>query len=265
MRNFLKGQTYYIMRDTAFMGISLLFLIVGILLPIWIGNKTNFQLNNWIEPLTQVTPLSLFLYFIIPIYLSFFVTEGFEHGSIKHIIASGYSRSKYITGKFMSAVQAITWWVFQFFGTFYVVYILAAWISGSSSDHQNSNNDLVTVATAITFNILYLAAYAAIIMLVSILAKRTATAVVATFMIIFGDFLISGYFKNSSPNVLLWLSEHTLTTQIMKFSGVYVVNSEHIVLSGLSDYLNALAIPLILIGFCLSITYILFRKKDIQS
>lgn len=265
MRNFLKGQTYYMMRDTAFMGITLLFLIVGILLPIWIGNKTNFQLNHWIEPLTQVTPLSLFLYFIIPIYLSFFVTEGFEHGSIKHIIASGYSRSKYITGKFMSAIQAITWWVLQFFGTFYVVYILAAWISGSTSGHPNSNHDLVVAASAIAFNILYLAAYAAIIMLVSVIAKRTATAVVATFMIIFGDFLISGYFKNSSSDVLLWLSEHTLTTQIMKFSGVYVVNSEHIVLSGLSDYLNALAIPLILIGFCLSITYILFRKKDIQA
>lgn len=252
------------MRDTAFMGICLLFLIAGIMLPLWLGNKTNFVLDSWLEPLALSAPLSLFLYFIIPIYLSFFFTEGFEHGSIKHIIASGYSRSKYITGKFISAIQAVTWWIIQFFGTFYIVYILAAWIAGSRLVHQNSEHDFAAVISVIAFNILYLAAYASIIILVSVIARRTANVVVATFMIIFGDFLISGYLKNSSSEVLLWLSEHSLTTQIMKFSGIYVVNSEHVVLSGLSDYINSFAIPFILIGFCLSITCLLFRKQDIQ-
>ncbi|AWB42983.1 hypothetical protein DCC85_01210 [Paenibacillus sp. CAA11] len=264
MKNLQRTLTYYIWRDQTFMGISLFILIVGFMLPIWVGNKTGFQFDNWMAPLTLVTPLSLFFYFVIPLYLSFFLTEGFEYGSIKHVIASGYSRTNYIMGKYLSSIKVIVWWIVQFFGVFYIVYLLAALVSGSSIKHVNLGHDSMVSVSVILLNVLYLAAYAAIIMLIGVMVKRTATAVVATFIVVFGDFMISGYFRESSSDFLLWLSNHTFTTQIMKFSGIYVLNSEQILLSGISEYSMTLVIPLIWISLCLSLTYLLFRRQDIQ-
>lgn len=98
MMDFLKAESYFIRRDIMFKGISLLFLIASLVLAIWIGGKAGFEIGNLAEPLTIVTPLSLFFYFIIPVYVCFFATEGFEYGSIKVILASGQSRFIYITG-----------------------------------------------------------------------------------------------------------------------------------------------------------------------
>lgn len=71
MRDFLKAESYFIRRDIMFKGISLLFLIASLVLAIWIGGKGGFEIGNLAEPLTIVTPLSLFFYFIIPVYVCF--------------------------------------------------------------------------------------------------------------------------------------------------------------------------------------------------
>lgn len=60
MRDFLKAESYFIRRDIMFKGISLLFLIASLVLAIWIGGKGGFEIGNLAEPLTIVTPLSLF-------------------------------------------------------------------------------------------------------------------------------------------------------------------------------------------------------------
>ncbi|MDF9845324.1 MULTISPECIES: hypothetical protein [unclassified Paenibacillus] len=267
MRDFLSAQSFYMKKDLMFKSISYLFIIAGILLPIWMGNKVGFHFSNWLQPFTLVVPLSLFFYFIIPIYVSFFATEGFEYGSIKNIIASGCSRSKYISGKYISIVKAIIGWIFLFFCLFYFVYVIGVLITGSSSlsNNQNLYRDMVTTFVGFGLNILYLAAYAAIILLLSILFKRTASTVVATFVFVFGDFLISGYFKDSLSTFFLWLSNHSLTTQIMKFSGIYVSNSKHIVLENLSSYVPVIIIPIVLILMSLSLTYAIFRQRDVQA
>lgn len=266
MRNFLNAQSYYMKKDSMFKSISYLFIIAGILLPIWMGNKAGFDFSNWLQPFSFVIQISLFFYFIIPVYVSFFATEGFEYGSIKNIIASGYSRTKYISGKYLSIVKAIIVWIFLFFGLFYLVYVMGALFTGVGS--ANSNNlyqDMVTTFVGFGLNILYLAAYAAIILLLSIIFRRTASAVVATFVVVFGDFMISGYFRGSSSPFFLWLSNHSLTTQIMKFSGIYVSNSKHIVLEDLSSYVPVIIIPVVLILMSLSLTYVIFSKRDIQT
>ncbi|WP_144027538.1 ABC transporter permease [Paenibacillus selenitireducens] len=248
-----------------FRGVCLLFMIASTGLAFYMGTKAGFEINNLASPLTILTPLSLFLYFIIPIYICFFTTEGFEYGSIKIILAAGQSRFTYITGKYLSILKVIIWWIIQFFGLFYILYTSAAIISGSSIGNHNLRIDLIHAFRVIGLNVLYLAAYAALIMMVGIMIKRTASAVVATFLIIFGDFMISGYFRDASSAFLRMVSGHTLTTLIMKFSGMYIVNSQRFVLTGARSFVEVILIPLIIIAVCLAVTYVSFGKRDIHT
>ncbi|CAH1054932.1 ABC transporter permease [Paenibacillus pseudetheri] len=265
MRDFLRAESYFMKRDTMFKGISLLFLIASLVLAFWIGRKSGFEIGNLAEPLTIVTPLSLFFYFIIPVYVCFFATEGFEYGSIKVILASGQSRFIYITGKYLSVLKIIIWWILQFTVVFYLAYMIAALIIGTDIGNRNLNADLIQVSRVLGLNVLYLSAYAALIIMVGIFIKRTASAVVVTFLIVFGDFMISGYFRDVSSAWLRAVSNHTLTTQIMKFSGIYVVNSQHIVLTGANSFMEVVLIPVIIIAISLSVTYISFGKRDIHA
>jgi ABC-2 type transport system permease protein len=265
MRNFLKAESYFIKKDTMFRGICLLLGIASSGLAFWIGSKAGFEIGNLAQPITLLTPLSLFLYFVIPTYVCFFTTEGFEYGSIKVILASGQSRFTYITGKYITALKFIIWWLIQFFGLFYIFYMAAALISGSDIGSEHLKADVIQVVRVLGLNVLYLAAYAALIIMVCIFIKRTASAVVATFLIIFGDFMISGYFRDAASSLLRAVSGHTLTTQIMKFSGVYVVNSQHVVLAGTKSFVEVLITPVLIIVICLSVTYISFGKRDIHA
>lgn len=265
MRNFLKAEAYYMKMDSTFKGISLIFLVASIGLNIWIGALAGFNLSSTLEPLRLAASFSLFLYFIIPVHACFFSTEGFEYGSIKNIIASGQSRFSYFIGKYLLEVKAIFWWLFQFVGLFYLLCIAGALFTGSFDGNINLEKDSIMGFTALGFNILYLSAYAAIVMMVGILVRKAASASIVTFAIIFGDLILCGYLKDSPSAFLRMLSSNTLMTQIMKFSGVYSANSQRIVLSGANDYIRTALIPIIITAICLTISLISFEKRDIHT
>lgn len=238
MKNFLKGEIYYLRKESAFRAVTLIFLLAGIALPVWIGMKTGFALSNPAEPLRTSTQLSLFLYFIIPVHACCFATEGYEYGSIKNIISSGQSRQSYLIGKYVTELLAILGWIVQFFGVFYILYMALALLAGSPIGNNDPAGNLKSAMLALVFNFLYLAAYASIVMMAGILIKRTASAIIFTFIAVFGDFLLSGYLKDSASAFLRTVSEHSLMTQIFKFSGQYVVNSKLVVPSGPEEYLR---------------------------
>ncbi|RRJ67114.1 hypothetical protein EHV15_32460 [Paenibacillus oralis] len=265
MRSFLKGQTYYLKKDSAFRGISYIFLIGTIVLLAWIGIKAGFEISNLLQPLRTAVSLSPFMYFIIPIHVCFFATEGFEYGSVKNIISSGRSRSMYFIGKYITEIKAILWWIFQFFGLFYFLYMVAALITGSHIGVNNLTKDFIIIISALSFNILYLAAYAAIVMMAGMLIRRTSSVIVVTFVIVFGDFLLSGYLKDSSSPFLQIISENTLMTQILEFSRGIVVNSQLNGLSGINDYIRMTLIPVVIIAICLIVTKISFERSDIHT
>lgn len=264
MRNFLKGEAYYLKKDSTSRGICLLFLAASIVLIIWIGSAVGFNIGSPIEPLRTVSSFSLFFFLVIPIHACFFMTEGFEFGSVKNIIASGQSRSSYFIGKYLSEIKLIVWWLFQFAGLFYILYITAALITGSHIGSTTLREDSITAFSTLGFTLLYLAAYSAIVMMVGVLVRKTASVAITTFAIIFGDFLITGYLKDSSSAFLRIISSNTLMTQIMKFSGIYVANSQHIVLSSPNDYIRTTIIPVIIIAICLAVSLISFEKRDIN-
>lgn len=265
MRNFLKAEVYYLRKDTSYRAVSIIFLLASILLPIWIGTKSGFALSNPIEPLRLAVSLSFILYFIIPLHACYFATEGFEYGSVKNIIASGRSRLSYFIGKYISELKVIGWWMIQFFGLYYALYMALVLITGSPIDRVHFQEHLTFVVSALFFNLLYLSAYAAIVMMVGILIKKTASAIVVTFTIIFGDFLLSGYFKDSASTLLRTVSEHTLMTQIFKFCGQYVIHSQLVTLSGINDYIRTMLIAVTVIAVCLVIAMIAFNKSDIHT
>ncbi|WP_155611214.1 hypothetical protein [Paenibacillus woosongensis] len=252
-------------KDSTFRSISLIFLIAGMVLPLWIGAKTGFEISSPWQPLITAIPLSLFLYFIIPIHVCFFATEGFEYGSVKIIIASGKSRSSYFIGKYITEITVILFWIFQFFFIYYVISIVASLLAGTHIRTDDVRGDLITAITAIGFNVLYLMAYSAIVMMVGIFTKKSASTVIITFLIIFIDFILSGYLKDSSLPFLRMVSNNTLMTQIMKFNGLYIFNSQQILLSGLNDYFRVAIIPIIIVFICLTITLISFEKSDIHT
>lgn len=257
MRNFLKAEAYYVKKDPMFKGISFLLLFGSIFLLIWMGAQVGFDIEGPLEPLITAIQLSFFLYLIIPIYACYFSAEGFEHGSVQTIIASGQNRSLYVVGKYLTELKAILWWVCLFFGLFYTLYMLAAFVTGSHIGKGGSSEELVHAIGAIGFNILYLAAYSAVVMMLGILMKKTASALIATFVFIFGDFMLFGYLKDSSSVYLRMVSDHTLTKQIFKFSDV---NSQE--LYGINETIPMILIPIIIIGVCLSIALVSFNKRD---
>lgn len=264
MRNILKGQVYYLRKDVVFKGICLFFLLSGIILPVWLGSKNGFQMDNPLEPLRKMMSLSLILYFIIPIQACFFITEGFENGSAANLIASGQRRSSYFLGKYISEMKVIGWFIFQFCGLYLIVYIAAALLTGASVGFSRIQEDAAAVFSILGYNLLYLAAYAAIIMMAGVLVKKTATAVVITFVTVFGDFLLGGYLKDSSSALLKGISDHTLMTQILKFSGMYLSNSQIVTLSGFHEHLRTILIPILIIGVCLTVAVICFEKRDLR-
>ncbi|MNO52645.1 ABC-2 family transporter protein [compost metagenome] len=259
MRNFLKAEAYYVTRDSMFKGISFILLFGSALLLIWMGSQVGFDIESPLEPLVTSIQLSFFLYFVIPIYVCFFATEGFEYGSVQTIIASGQSRSVYFMGKYVTGIKIIIWWVLLFFAVFYVLAILAALVTGSHIGNESLGGKFIAALGAIGFNILYLAAYSAVVLLFGVLMKKTASAIVATFIFVFGDFLLSGYLKDSSSALLRVVSDNTLTTQIFKFSSV---NKQQ--LFGVNDYIHVTLIPVIIIVICLLVALVSFEKRDIH-
>lgn len=259
MRNFLKAEAYYVTKDPMFKGISLLLLFGSALLLVWMGVQVGFDIDGPLEPLITSIQLSFFLYFIIPIYVCFFATEGFEYGSVQTIIASGQRRSLYLLGKYLTELKVVVWWVIQFFGLFYVLYMLAALVTYSHIGDESLQGKFIVAMGAIGFNILYLAAYSAVVLLLGVLMKKSAIAVIATFVFVFGDFLLSGYLKDSSYVYLRVISENTLTTQIFKFSAV---NSHEIYT--LNEGIRMILIPVVIIGVCLSVALISFEKRDVH-
>ncbi|WP_054939114.1 ABC transporter permease [Paenibacillus ihuae] len=264
MRDFLRAELYYLRKDTAFKSISATFLLGCIVLIIIIGTKGGYELDSAVQPLSIAAEFSLFLYLIIPLHACFFATEGFEYGSIQNIIAAGRSRRSYFMGKYILEILAVCWWLLQFFGLFYILYLAAALVTGARIGNESYGDDFSMAVRAIGFNILYLSAYAAAVMMLGMLMRKASSAVVVTFFFIFGNLLLSGYLKDSSSPLLRAVSDYSLMTQIMKFSGMYSDGSQRIPLSGTGDYVRAVAVPVLVIAVCLAITLIFVEKKDIQ-
>ncbi|OKP82040.1 hypothetical protein A3844_24610 [Paenibacillus helianthi] len=264
MKDFLRAEVYFLRKDVAFKSITVLFALASLGLAVALGRIGGYALSSPIEPLRTAVSFSIFLYFIIPMFICFFITEGFEYGSVQNIIALGQSRQGYILGKYLLGVVLILWWLLQFFGLFLIVYLSAALITGSPVGHETTAEDISTAMRAVGLNILYLAAYSAVVMMLGVMIRKAASAIVATLFFVFGNFLLTGYLQGTSSAFLRLLSDHALMTQIMKFSGMYVENSQVILLTGTSDYVRAVLIPVIVIIVCLTAALLSLEKRDIH-
>lgn len=264
MRNYLLSQSYYLKKDSTTKGICLLFLVASVALTCLIGSIGGMNMSSPLDPLVSILSFSLFLYFTIPIHACTFMTEGFVNGSVKNIIASGRSRTLYFIGKYISEVKIIIYWLVQLFGLYYFLFMIAAFVTQSSIGTESLWEDAIRVIPGLGFNFLYLSAYCAIVMMIGTLVRDIASVSIITFALIFGEFMMVGYFKDSPNNFLRAVSTNTLMAQVMKFSGVFVSNSKHIVLSGFKDYLHTAILPIIVIVLCLLITIVTFKKRDIQ-
>ncbi|AIQ67232.1 ABC transporter permease [Paenibacillus graminis] len=264
MRNFLKAEIYFLRKDTMFKSITVLFALASVGLAVFLGSKGGYALSSPVQPMQIASSFSVFLYLVIPMFACFFITEGFEHGSVQNIIASGQNRAGYILGKYLLGLLAALWWLLEFFGCFLIVSLSAALVTGSPIGHETTTEDLTTSMRAFGLNLLYLAAYSSVVMMLGVMIRKAASAIVATFFFVFGNILLTGYLQGTSSAFLRLLSEHALMTQIMKFSGVYVEQSRVILLSGIGDYVRALLIPVIVIIVCLTTALLSLEKRDIH-
>ncbi|MEK3762442.1 hypothetical protein MKZ07_29065 [Paenibacillus sp. FSL P4-0338] len=264
MRNLWQAEIYYLRKDLAFKSVTAVFALASLALVLILGSKGGYSLSSYAEPLKTAASFSILFYLVIPLHACFFATEGFEHGSVQNIIAAGHSKAKYYTGKYVLELLAVLGWLLEFYGLYYLFSLAAALITGVPVGHAGYTEDLAAGLTALGLNLLYLAAYCAAVMMLGMLIRKPASAVVAAFFFIFGNLLLSGYLKDASSAVLRAVSEHSLMTQILKFSRIYVENSQLILLSGTGDYIRALWIPAAWILLSLTITLTVLEKRDIQ-
>lgn len=266
MRDFIKAENFYLKKDSVFKGICLMLLGASVILLLWLRSGTGgWSMNNLLEPLSMVVSTTFFLYFILPIHACFFSTEGFESGTIKNIISSGKSRTTYFVGKFLTEIKVVLWSLLQFYMVFVILYYLAAIFSGAEIKNIGLERQAALTIPAVFYNVLYLTSYVAVVLMIGFLGRKTSTATIFTFAFIFGNVLISGYWKDSAVPLLRTISEYSLMTQIFKFSGLYVVNSKRILLTGPRDHAIAILIPITIIAACVVITLFIFNKRDIQT
>lgn len=264
MRSFLKAEAFYLKKDMALKTIGFMIFGASIVLVLWMRSVSGeWRMNNLLEPLNSIVTISIFLYFIIPVHACFFSTEGFEYGTIKNIISSGKSRSTYFLGKFLTEIQVIIGCLVLFYGVYVLIYYFGALFSGAEIGNNGLEQQMQKTLPAVLYNILYLTAYMAIVLMIGIIVRKTALATILSFAFIFGDLMMSSYWKESSNQLLHFISENAFMTQILKFSGMYVVNSELVLLSGTGDHIRAVLVPLGVIIVCLSITLFVFNKRDI--
>lgn len=263
MRNLWQAEIYYLRKDLAFKSVAASFALASVLFVLILGSKGGYALESYAEPLQTASSFSILFYLIIPLHACFFATEGFEHGSVQNIIASGQSRNSYLAGKYVLELLAILGWLLEFYMLFYLFSLGAALFTGAPVGHTGWRADAAAGMLAFGLNLLYLAAYAAAVMMLGLLIRKTASAVVAAFFFIFGNFLLTGYLQDSSSAVLQAVSRYSLMTQILKFSGMYVEHSQRVLLSGTGEYVRAVVIPLVWIVICLSAAQLVLEKKDI--
>lgn len=264
MRDFLKAELFYLKKDTYMKGICFILLVASVVLALWLRSASEgWSMSNILEPLGVVVSMSIILYFIIPIQACIFSTEGFDSGTIKNVLSSGISRTTYLTGKIFTEIKVIIWCLIQFYGVFLILYYIGAFITGAEIKNIHLEKQMFITIPAVFYNILYLTAYIAVIFMIGIIVRKTEVATILTFAFIFGDLIISGYWKESSVIVLRTISENSLMTQIFKFSGIYVVNSQKVVLSGAGDFIRATIVPIAIIIFCTLIAMVVFNKSDI--
>ncbi len=264
MKELVMGELYYLKKDSMTRGLYLLFSIGSLLLVAYFGSLTKFTMDNYIEPLVTIGQLSLFLYFIIPIHACFFSSEGFEYGTVKNVIASGKKRSSYIICKYLLELRLIINWLVLFFGLYYILYLLGAFVTGAEIGSAGLSGDMLRAFSILFFNFLYLSAYCAIILMVSVLWRKVSSTVVVTFGLIIGDIMLSGNLKDSSSAILRMVADNMMIAQVMKFSGIYRSNGMKITISTTNDYIRTAIIPVFIIGICLGISLVSFKKRDIH-
>lgn len=263
MKRFLQSQTFYIKNDSSMLIIKLILLISSVLLALWSVSGSNYTMKNLAEPIKLIVSMSMFLYFIIPLHTCFYACEGFEFGTIKNVIAAGISRTNYYIGKLITEIKAIFFSLLQFYLVFLIVFYTACFLKKTPIANIGLYNQLIRSLLAVIYNFIYLVAYSSIVLTLVMFIRKTAPVVVATFCLIFGDFLICGYLKDAVSPILQAISNNCLMTQVLKFNGLYVKNSQLILLNNVSDYLKTFAIPIAIIIICLIIGLNSFNKQDI--
>lgn len=265
MRDLLRGELFYLKKDSITKGIYWLLVLASTVLVAYIGSLTKFRMDNFIEPVLTIAQLSIFLYFVIPIHACYFATEGFEYGTVKNIVASGKSRVWYVLGKYLLQLKLIISWLMLFFGLYYIIYLFGTLITGAEIGYSDIGNDLIKAVSIICLNFLYLSGYSAIIFMVGMIVRNTTSTAVITFGLIMGDFMLSGNLKDSESLFLRGLADNLMITQVMKFSGIFVSNGVKVTLASVTDYIYAILLPICIIVICLMISTISFTKRDIHA
>lgn len=266
MKSFLNAENFFIRKDSGFKTLSIMLLMASIALVFWLSSFGDEKyIANILEPLGSVMPLSILLYFILPLYVCFFSTEGFESGTVRNIIASGVSRSAYCWGKFISIVKVNLLLLLQFYVVFVIVFYLYSLLTGVEIRSVGLGEQALIIIRAIFYNILYLNAYGVVVLMLGFIVRKTSITTILTFAFVFGNLLIYGYWKDSSNPILRTISEYSLMTQVFKFSRIYVKNAENVLLSGFSENVIAILIPIILIIICLSVALMVLNKRDIYT
>lgn len=254
MKNFIRAEAYYLKLDPIFRMITMMTVVVASLLAIFIGRMDQFQISTVLYPLDTVKSMSIFLFFLFPVYFCFFSTEGFESGAIKILASTSISKGKYIVTKILFTILIIVIWMVLFMVTFSLVYLLGSIITSRlnlSSDFLSIRFEELLSWFSITILIV---SVACLICSLGLIVKKLASAAFVTFFVVMIDFMFNGYFKDSSSKVISFLAEHTFSASIMKASGSYLVGEKLVKVEN-HFLLLFVSVTIIMISIGMSLVY----------
>jgi|GEM_PF-313706 len=257
MLNYIKAELYRTFNRKYFYfftGIlAVLALGLNILLKL-VGTKDNVTLINAIAlPVTDY--LLLFPILLLVMIVDMIYTEEYKNGTLKNVVSFGMSRSKLVFGKFIAII------ILAFIAYFFVLitfFVSSAVIFGIG--HYSNRISPITyfniIATRYCAGILLWVAVIAVSLLVSIFVNSYNTFIYSYI----GIFLILPIAINLLSRII---DKNIAKINYFLITGcISLVSTYNGVDKG--DVFWAIAVGLVYIVVCLSLSVVWFSKKDVK-
>lgn len=197
-----------------------------------------------------VEPDTFFVYLFAALLASFFISSEYTNGTIKNVVSTGYKRYTIYTAKFL-----VVWLgTIVVFVSMVVTFSIFATLFFELGDFP-SKAEWLMAAKAFGYTCLLIGAFSAISTFISIHARSSAIALVATL----------GFYLIFSTGVGMLAQQYTFFADILHYSVFDYMHRLAIALQGDRTFIWAL-IRTTLITTCLFYVggIALFKRKDIQ-
>jgi len=255
VRNFLSAEEFYKKRDFSCKLITVFLVLTGIGISFFVPLEQRNLMRNFLEPFRFVNSLSIVLYFIIPIQMIVFMSEGFVNGTIKSAIGSGMTLRGYYFIKIISAAKTIFGFIMKFYLSYYIAFMINSYLLGITLEYRFNYNEFIITISPIVLNFLYLMSICVMLQLICFVLKKASLSMFLMLSLLFISVMVYGFGNESGSSFLKLMSDYSNIGLVLSFS-----NSHGFEKMGSESYFKLLITPIIKIILVLPVSQSVLHK-----